>query len=162
MRSLELYLDSKLKDMKLFDYAQKIVMSLKIDQEESIPNKLLALDIYSGFVELATMIDGFESWGTKEWNNFVTMMGLAFKEKGKEDSLACALAAIYGLILGVDPETNKAVTVYDHYYPDPLDEHNEICRTEITFTVTQISTPFTSRFIEKLKTLIIEQELMNY
>jgi len=105
-----------------------------------IPNKKFALNVYSDFIDLAKLSDEYNSWGEAEWNNFITMMNLAFKEKGRGIALTNALCAISGIIL------SKPVEIED------TDEGTYII-THVRFEIEQLSTPFTSRFkqlVEKL------------
>ena len=111
MRKLELYVDSKLKEFKLFRYMEEILRSGSAEVEDDLSSdELQALNLYSEFVELASILDSFSTWSDGQWSNFLTMMTLAFREKGRYSAINSLLAA-----LGI--QTEKGVEVYDTLTP---------------------------------------------
>ena len=139
MRNLELYIDSSLKEFKLYSYAERILREGSTFEDDSLSvDESISLSLFKEFVDLASLLDSFENWEDSDWSNFLTQMMLAFREKGKADSINCALAA-----LGI--ETYGTVQIEN--IESPLS-------TKITVNIKDISTPNVDTFLERLEQVI--------
>ena len=120
MRVLELFLDSFLKQFKLFTDANKILEEYNKEnpeEEEVSLDEKQATDLFNDFLGLARLLDTYQGWSEQNWTNFLMFMVQAFKEKGKALAINCVLAA-----LGIS--TSEPVTVTDTWVK--LDEQGNI------------------------------------
>ena len=76
MRKVELFLDSYLKQFKLFTDVDELLKSYDQQISKADPeSKVKAYNLFKEFVELASIIDSFDDWGDKEswkWNYVYT------------------------------------------------------------------------------------------
>lgn len=115
MRKLELYIDSSLKEFKLFERAEELLRKGLKDQGEILSSidKTLASNMFPDFCGLASILDTYQKWTDKEWSNFMIMMVMAYREKGKYSAVSCILASL-GLSISKEVEikdTKVNVTV---------------------------------------------------
>lgn len=124
MKILELFLDSYLKRFQLFQDAQTLLRGYyENNPVEGDPDldETVAKTLFSDFLDLAQLLDTYQNWGQEEWVNFLMMMMQAYKEKGKEISINCALAAL-GVV------TSEPISVTDGWAL--LDDNGNVKRDE--------------------------------
>lgn len=141
MRKVELFLDSYLRQFKLFTDVEELIIGY--DQQISISepeSKIKSYNLFKDFVELASIIDGFDDWGESEWTNFLVCMQSAFIEKGRPSAISCALAAL-GIIL--DNSNGDPVKV------EQVSQSGTVV-TKVTINIQMMRTPLLEKFGEKL------------
>lgn len=145
MRKVELFLDSYLKQFRLFTDVDELLKSYDQQLSEAEPeSKVKSYNLFKEFVELASIIDSFDSWGEGEWTNFLVCMQSAFVEKGRSTAISCALAAL-GIILDV----SKGDPVKIEQAPSG---GNVV--TKVTVNIKMMRTPLLEKFREKLSSCI--------
>ena len=140
MRNVELYLDSRLKEFKLYNDMEKILRGGVTESSSNLSiDEVQSLSLFKEFVDLATLLDSYSGWSEGQWTNFMTQMVLAFKEKGKASSINCVLAA-----LGI---STVGEAVIENVGTDPS------VKTKIHLTINKIDTPNIDKFLSRLEAL---------
>ena len=140
MRNLELYIDSRLKEFKLYSYMEQILREGSYLEDDSLSiDESISLTLFKEFVDLASLLDSFQNWSDSDWSNFLAQMMIAFREKGKPDSINCALAA-----LGIVTKGTAEIENLDTNPPT----------TKITVEIESIDTPNVETFLERLEQVI--------
>ena len=124
MRILELFLDSYLKRFQLFTDVDTLLRGYyqeNPEENDSGMDETVAKSLFEDFLNFAQLLDTYQNWGEEEWTNFLMMMMQAYKEKGKQISINCALAAL-GVV------TSEPVTVTDGWAL--LDDDGNVRRDE--------------------------------
>lgn len=145
MRKVELFLDSYLKQFKMFTDVDELLKSYDQQISKADPeSKVKAYNLFKEFVELASIIDSFDDWGDEEWTNFLICMQSAFIEKGRSTAISCALAAL-GIIL--DNSKGDPVKV------EQVSSSGAVV-TKVTINIQMMKTPLLEKFREKLSDCI--------
>lgn len=158
-RLITLFLDSYLKQFKLFTDADKLLRDYNSDfgdtDDESL-DEHQAVSLFNDFLNLAKVLDTYQSWTQENWTNFMMFMVQAFKEKGKGIAINCALAA-----LGIT--TSEPVTVEDIWINEETGEEQRYMPSDITgwkfvtrvnMKIKTIYTPIIGKFLEELESLL--------
>lgn len=145
MRKVELFLDSYLRQFKLFNDVEKLLLSYDQKMEESDSfSKISSFNLFKDFVELASIVDSYDNWGDPEWTNFLICMQSAFTEKGRPTAISCALAAL-GIIL--DDSDGEPVKV------EQVSQGNSVV-TKVSIKIKMMRTPLLEKFREKFSECI--------
>lgn len=128
MNDLVLNLDSYLKMFKLYELSDELLKTFADNYPftEGVISidKLEAESLYPQFIDLASMLDNFKSWGDREWTNFVVCMRSAFLLKGLGSSIDSALSAIGVKVespttVGYDDSGNWSANIFIDTIPTP-------------------------------------------